>query len=477
MIALPIGDENPCRIRPVAHWTIWCLCLVGGLVSISGGWATGWSGLPIALNLLFLSMLGDNVEDRLGSQGYVVFALFAAGVGTIVAVLAGGNLATSYVAIHAVSAAAIGAYAVWFPQNLIRLAYVRLTGSWVLPRDTDLDAGTTMWPAWVVLGLWAIGNAVVAIFARTPTSVASLATFGAAAGLAWAMGPPPAGVRLASATDAAPPPASVVRHDGAEAPAPPGDGPGWLEVTPRKGETRRIVLPGRKAASADGRWGVIRTDELPFDLMQVGHCVSSVTGELKAEAAMRLRRTRGVVARGVERGVADALVVRLGEMGLLARVVPDGDEDRLPDAIEVVEGTVDAWGFRMKLANGYAVEAPWPQIFLVAGMATTGVREDRDDQYANDVLDIFHAHPYLRMRAITARAVLTPSGLRAFCKEILARRRGTPINPGVSVIANRGRFGYLRFEREIDRENYLWWLVQLVRHPATEAKACGHFLE
>lgn len=476
MIALPIGDENPCRIRPVAHWTIWGFCLAGGIVSISGGWASGWAGLPIALNLLFLSMLGDNVEDRLGSQGYVLFAVVAAAVGTIVASLAGGGLATAYVAIHAVSAAAIGAYAVWFPRNEIRLAYVRLAPTRIA-RDSDLDFGTTAWSAWVVLGLWAAGNAIVAIFAQTPTSVASLATFGAAAGLAWAMGPPPAAVRLAPATDASPPPASVVRRDGVEAPAPVGDSAAWLEVTSHKGETRRIAVPGRKAASADGRWGVIRTDELPFDLMQVGHRVSSVTGELKAEAAMRLRRTRGAVARGVERGVADALVARLAEMGLAARVVPDGEEDRLPDPIEVTEGTVDAWGFRVKLANGYAVEAPWPQIFLVAGMATTGVREERDDQYANEVLDIFHAHPYLRMRAITAHAVLTPSGLRAFCKEILDRRRGTPINPGVSVIANRGRFGYLRFEREIDRENYLWWLVQLVRHPAAEAKSCGHFLE
>lgn len=472
MIAFPIGDENPCRIRPVAHWSIWVVCLLGSIATVQGGWATGWQLIPVALNLGFLAILGDNVEERLGTGGYAAFACVAAAMGAATTLFFPWDARNLCAALHAVSAAAIGAYAMWFPGHGIRMFYIQ-----VLEKRADLF-GVATWPALWVLGIWGVASLVAAAVWTNPSTIASIATFVAAAAMAAVHeARHPQRIRVDAGHDESPVEETVVRKskDAAPEPLPEPSPSHFLEVSTSSAPSARIVVPSG-AARAD-RWAVVRLDEARLDLPEAARIVAGETGEIRAEASLRIRRSRGVVARRLEEARARRLVEALGGIGVACRVVPDGPEQEVPPAREADLVAVAEAGIRVSCRDGTQVEAPWPQVFLVLGVGVRRGRDVEEDDPPVPVLEMFNARPYLRMRARPGLTSFVPTPIRGFAKELLRLRRGTPVNPGVAVIAGGGRFGYLHFDREVDLENYVWWIVQLLRTPSSQTSAFSHFLE
>ena len=76
--------------------------------------------LHLGGNLLFLWIFGNNVEDRLGHFGYVVFYLVGGVVATVAHVLVNSNSTLPVVGASGAIAAVMGAYLVWFPNVRIR---------------------------------------------------------------------------------------------------------------------------------------------------------------------------------------------------------------------------------------------------------------------------------------------------------------------------------------------------------------------
>jgi membrane associated rhomboid family serine protease len=103
--------------------------------------------LHILGNMLFLWVFGDNVEDRLGHLGYLLF-YSAAGV---VASLAQGVIDTDSVVPNVGASGAVagvlGAYIVYFPKatvtTLIPIAII------LIPFPI---------PAWIMIGIWFLQN-------------------------------------------------------------------------------------------------------------------------------------------------------------------------------------------------------------------------------------------------------------------------------------------------------------------------------
>ncbi|MCC6381368.1 MAG: rhomboid family intramembrane serine protease [Dehalococcoidia bacterium] len=106
----------------------------------------GW--LHILGNMLFLWVFGDNVEDRLGHAGYLVFYLLA---GVVASLLQGAIDATSVVPVVGASGAiagVLGAYIVYYP---------RATISVVIPFFILIFIPLPV-PALVMIGLWFLQN-------------------------------------------------------------------------------------------------------------------------------------------------------------------------------------------------------------------------------------------------------------------------------------------------------------------------------
>jgi len=102
------------------------------------------SGLAhIAGNMLYLWIFGDNVEDSLGSIGYLVFYLTGGVVASVAHILTNPGSQIPTVGASGAIAAVLGAYLVLYPRSRV------LT---IIPLGFYLRM--TMVPASIVLGLW-----------------------------------------------------------------------------------------------------------------------------------------------------------------------------------------------------------------------------------------------------------------------------------------------------------------------------------
>jgi membrane associated rhomboid family serine protease len=77
---------------------------------LHGGW------LHLLGNMLFLWIFGNNVEDRLGSAGFVAFYLAGGIVATAAQVLFDTSSVIPLIGASGAIAAVMGAYLVWFPR-------------------------------------------------------------------------------------------------------------------------------------------------------------------------------------------------------------------------------------------------------------------------------------------------------------------------------------------------------------------------
>lgn len=107
---------------------------------LHGGW------VHLLLNMLYLLIFGNNVEDRFGHVRYLAFYLVSGTVATLVFVAANPSEVTSLVGASGAIAGVLGAYLVMFPRARV-YASVPFLFFLVIPL-----------PAALVLGLWFVGQ-------------------------------------------------------------------------------------------------------------------------------------------------------------------------------------------------------------------------------------------------------------------------------------------------------------------------------
>ena len=103
--------------------------------------------LHIGGNMLFLWIFGNNVEDRLGHVGYLVFYLVAGVIATGAYILVNADSTVPLLGASGAIAAVMGAYLVSFPRARIRTLI--------------LVPPIILWPrlrAWVVLAFWFVSQ-------------------------------------------------------------------------------------------------------------------------------------------------------------------------------------------------------------------------------------------------------------------------------------------------------------------------------
>jgi membrane associated rhomboid family serine protease len=180
---LPLGDENPTRLKPIVNWTIIIASILAFLWQTSRGEPyfiytlynyglvpariTSGSGLHTFItsiflhggwshllgNMLFLAIFGDNIEDCCGHLRYLAFYL-----ATGIAASAFWMLTTWGANFPAVGASGaisgvLGAYFILYPNAKIRT----LIGVGLFMRIIRI-------PAYMMIGLWFLYQLLLASF-------------------------------------------------------------------------------------------------------------------------------------------------------------------------------------------------------------------------------------------------------------------------------------------------------------------------
>ncbi len=118
-------DHYPCPI-PVRLTLLTSMFLHGSWMHLLG-------------NMLYLWIVGDNVEEVLGGARYLIVYLACGLVGSLAQVAASPESVTPTLGASGAIAGVMGAYVVWFPHNQIRVLLFRFI---------------TVLPAVVVIGGW-----------------------------------------------------------------------------------------------------------------------------------------------------------------------------------------------------------------------------------------------------------------------------------------------------------------------------------
>ena len=196
---IPLRDDNPTRSTPVVNVALIALCVIVflwelmlpadgaqqaiyllgfvpavffGRAELAHQWIPpelslitsmflhgGW--MHLLGNMLYLWIFGDNVEDRVGHARYVVFYL---GCGLVAALAQGFADPSSAVPMIGASGAisgVLGAYIVLYPRANVLVALPLLIVFYTLRV-----------PAWLVLGMWFVGQLLSSLSAQQGAGVA-----------------------------------------------------------------------------------------------------------------------------------------------------------------------------------------------------------------------------------------------------------------------------------------------------------------
>ncbi|MCX7618982.1 rhomboid family intramembrane serine protease [Tepidiforma sp.] len=129
---------------------------------IHGGW------LHILGNMLFLWVFADNIEDRLGHAGFLVFYLASGIAASLAQGLMDPSSVVPVVGASGAVAGVLGAYLIWFPRSTVHV---------VIPFFILIFIPLPV-PAFLMIGLWFLQN----LFAGYATIVDTASTGG---GVAW----------------------------------------------------------------------------------------------------------------------------------------------------------------------------------------------------------------------------------------------------------------------------------------------------
>jgi membrane associated rhomboid family serine protease len=212
----PISDDNPRHLTPVVTWSIIGTCLLVFLWQSSLGsnaaqaaiyefgmiparvfgeaelpptlavvpaWSTlltsifmhgGW--LHLGLNMLFLWIFGDNVEDSMGHIRFLIFYLLCGIAAALAQALMNPGSTIPMVGASGAISGVLGAYLLLHPQATVRVLFIL----GIIPIVVHV-------PAIIVLGLWFVTQLASAAFSpMTEGGVAFMAHVGGfVAGMAF----------------------------------------------------------------------------------------------------------------------------------------------------------------------------------------------------------------------------------------------------------------------------------------------------
>ena len=167
---LPIGDDNPRERTPFVHYAILGVNVAVFLYMLTlsdagmNAFFLRWGMRPdhfslvtlftsvylhaglghIFGNMLFLWIVGDNVEDRMGHVGYLIFYHAAGAAATLAYVAFTPDVTVPLVGASGAISAVMGAYAVFFPNAKIKIWY------WIFLFFTNIIYVSAKW----AVALW-----------------------------------------------------------------------------------------------------------------------------------------------------------------------------------------------------------------------------------------------------------------------------------------------------------------------------------
>jgi len=263
--------------------------------------------------------------------------------------------------------------------------------------------------------------------------------------------------------------------------------------------------------AAGDSWAVLLEREAAARVEEATRALARVLGTTLPDAAMAVRRARGILLDGAGRGEAEALAAGLAAEGVVARAVPSSSVQAppqafaltraapLPDGLHVApageSGAVVPWGRVRLLALG-----PWKetvrggkvkveegpsagQMALRAGvMLGTGLPIGLGKKKTREVvvektefrilLDVVLRGPAERRRIHAEKfdwsglgplmAFAAHANVRAMVGEILRLAPAAGRSPGVDLLLAGGRLASLGFEGPDDFEREERWLLAVL---------------
>jgi len=454
----PLGDDNPTQRRPIVNYIIIAINVLAFLATLplhpddlirwemvpsDLQWQTlftsmflhaGW--VHLIGNLWMLWVFGDNVEDRLGHLGYVVFYLVSglAADAAHIATHPGSPIPT--LGASGAIAGVMGAYVCFFPHQRVKtlVFFLFFIDFWLIP-------------AFVWIGIWFLEQVFLSMkgLAGGVAYTAHIGGFVAGAAVGGV-------VRLLADRW----PSSRGRREPLEARAgarrlftPIPDDPG-IEY---------IDEPG------DG-YSVLRLSEDPADVDRIGQVVAGLTNESTADVAARLEATRGMIARAVPREAAGRIQRELHVLGIPSAIILHNRSNFPPRTIPVEGASWDDRTLRLRAGEQIAM-VPWSAPFLLVGARIDGqpfvdVFVNRRTAYR---ISAGRPVPLTEVDPTSRREISTD--LAGFARAALDRTAGAT-NDGVRAAAGLSDWGRLDFRSPADYDDYIFWLYNL-----TLAKGTG----
>ena len=453
---IPIGDDNPPSRTPFVNYALIAVNVAAfflfnlGLRNEDG--AIAWAMVPADLhwptlftnlflhagwmhllgNMWFLWIFGDNVEDRLGHLGYVVF-YFACGLAADAAhIMTTTSPEVPTLGASGAISGVMGAYALFYPREVVRT----LIWFWTI---TVIRV-----PAYIWIGLWFVQQVLLNLMTRGGSGVAYFAHIGgfiAGAAIAGAV----RGIGRTWPSQDREPPVSDSGDGGHQRP--------FLPV-PDEPDIEWLDDPGDS-------YSVLRLDEDPAVIGQIAEIVHSVTGESLSDVTQRLQTTRGMIARRIPREAAESIQRDLHARGIPSAKILHNRANVPPQAIPVEGVSWDGRNLRFR-SGERIVQIPWPVPFLWVGARSEG----------QAFIDVFvnrkTAYRILDVRS-TMLTEVDSSGRteesRRFFEFAQAIRRfsaGADMNDGIALAAEQSAWGRLDFPQNSDYDDYIFWLYNLI---------------
>ncbi len=498
MILIPIGDENPTERRPYVNWSLIglnalaFLATTGDLERAVKAWALYPSDpsavtvltsmflhggfLHLLGNMLFLWIVGDNVEDKLGR---FVYPLFYVGCGVAAALAHLALHSGSQVPVVGASGAVagvLGMYAVLFPNHQIKMFYAYFFYLF-------WDAGTFYLSAKWAIGFWFAEQALMtALFERSGVGgvayAAHVGGFVAGAGLGFLL----RRRLLAGAPEGAPRPARprVTPLWGRRAPPLPDalDERG-LPVYAREAPARVVEAapPARAAAwrrGDAGRWAVLASSDEAADPAAAGRAVAEATGRPLADVERALADAQGFLGRWLAEGEARDLVRALQKAGVAASARDEATMRDLPSLGEVARVLLLAQGVQAETNIGFLECSYGEIILLAAGLVRRAGTEEFGDEGAHALVLTAFLRTGPRLLFVEGETVgkLVREGwgvaqglnLRALAVALVNRAPVADRNRGVEILTGSQRrpdWTGLTFDGFSAYEGYTAWLWQV----------------
>jgi membrane associated rhomboid family serine protease len=398
----------------------------------------GW--MHLIGNMWFLWIFGDNVEDRLGHLGYILF-YFVCGLAADAAHIMSNP--TSDIPTLGASGAisgVMGAYALLFPRQAVKTLILFWTVTIIRT------------PAFIWIGLWFAQQVLLNLLTRGGSGVAYLAHIGGfIAGGAIALAVKAAGKAWPSPNRELPP-----QDDQADVHRRP-----FLPV-PDEPEIEWLDDPGDS-------YSVLRLDLDPSVIGQIAEIVRSVTGEDPSDVAERLKITRGMIARRIPRGAAENIQRDLHGRGIPSAKILHNRANLPPSATPVESVSWDARYLRFRTGD-QIVQLPWPSPFLWIGSRSEG----------QAFIDVF-VNRRTAFRVRDARSTLLTEvdasgrselsrSFPDFARALLGSAAGADLNEGITIAAEQSAWGGLDFPEHSDYDDYVFWLYNLTLARSTRAR-------